>query len=107
MNPTKYDVEPNHWETIRSYVATYPDGDKVGACDVRVQIGKVEEEGVVYWFVRTHELGGGPDEGSSDSCASREEAECDAHELADCQDEAEPGEDAKAYLVRRKAEDSE
>jgi hypothetical protein len=95
---TKYDVES--WESVASYVATYPgrDDDDEGACDVDVQVG--DAAGV--WFVRTtDDAGGGDDSADHTIYASRDAAEAAAAELAWERDEAEPSEDAEDYLRRR------
>jgi hypothetical protein len=68
--PTKRDVY--RWETIGSYVATFPRGnDPDGACDVSVEIGSSHG----LWFIRTVDDTWGPDLAPSGFFRSREEAE--------------------------------
>lgn len=79
--PTKADVL--RWETVDGYVATFPNGDTDGACDVEVQVG----EAGGLWFLRTQDDAGGSDNADDEAYASREAAEKAAEALVAAEDE--------------------
>lgn len=93
-------ADVTRWETVASYVATFPSDGEEGACDVEVQIG--EAQGV--WFVRTSDDAGGSDDAPDTGYASRVEAANAAEAFAANAQEAEEGEDAGDYLRRQKEE---
>lgn len=93
-NASKSDVMS--WESVASYVSTFPSDDGEGACDVDVQIG--ETNGV--WFVRTRDDAGGSDEADDNTYDSREDADAAAEALADELGEGLAGEDSEGYLRR-------
>lgn len=96
---TKTEVE--NWETVGTYVYTYPSGDDFdGACDVEVQIGEVGGT----WFIRTTDNAGGSDDADDTGYASEKDARKVAVALAQESTEGEPGEDAAAYLKRKLGE---
>lgn len=86
------------WESVASYVATFPDVDREGACDVRVQVGRADDR---RWYVRTGDDAGGGHEVQDGIYATRAEAVDTAEDLALARDEALDGEDAEAYLARQ------
>jgi hypothetical protein len=87
------------WESVASFVSTFPSDDGEGACDVDVQIG--ETDGV--WFIRTTDDAGGSDDADDTAYESRDEAEAAAEALADDHDEGD-GESAEDY--RRAADEA-
>lgn len=86
------------WDTIASYVATYPSDGEDGACDVRVEIAE-SEHGV--WYLRTDDDAGGSDECDATAYATREAAVEAAEAYAADANEGDVGEDADAYLARK------
>lgn len=84
------------WESVASYVSTFPSDDGEGACDVEVQIG--ETNGV--WLVRTQDDAGGSDDADDTEYATRDEAESAAEEFAANADEGNGNDDAEGYLRR-------
>lgn len=93
---TKDEVDSD-WESVASYVATFPSDDGEGACYVEVQIGEVGG----HWFVRTKDDAGGSDECDGTSYPSRSKAESAAEDFAGEHNEAEAGEDAADYVKRQ------
>lgn len=89
-----------NWETVASYVATFPADDGEGACDVSVQIG----EAGGAWFVRTSDDSGGSDDASDESYPSEDAARAAAEAFAAEHTEGEGGEDAADYLTRQTRE---
>lgn len=98
MISTKSDVR--NWETVATYVATYPDGDDEGACDVSVQIG----EAGGLWYLRTTDDAGGSDDCDDTANPTREAAVEAAEAFAASSDEAPDDDDAEAYLARLRDE---
>lgn len=86
------------WDSVASYVATYPDTDGEGACDVDVQVGKGLDG---RWYLRTRDDAGGSDDAGDGSYATEEEAVASAQAMADERTEARPGEDAADFLARQ------
>lgn len=86
------------WETVASYVATFPNGDDDGACDVSVQIGQGLDG---QWYMRTEDDAGGDDSCDATGYDSRDEAVEAAEAFAEENNEAEDGEDAEDYLARQ------
>jgi len=82
------------WESVASFVSTFPSDDGEGACDVDVQIG----EAGGLWFVRTRDDAGGSDDAENTAHATREDAEAAADALATECNEAAEGESAEDYL---------
>lgn len=105
---SKRDV--SSWETVDTYVATYPSDAEDGACDVEAQVGRAG--GSAYgdgwhgwWYIRTHDDAGGSDDSDDLTAYPTEEAARAAAEgLAAERHEGEDGEDAEAYLDRKTAE---
>lgn len=95
LGATKDSVD--RWESIASYVATFPADDGEGAADVNVQIG--EAAGV--WFMRTNDDAGGSDEADDTAYDTREAAEAAAEAFAAEHDEGDGEEDAEGYLRAR------
>ena len=94
--PTPSDADKDdvtQWETVATYVCTFPDGDGEGACNVEVQIGQTQ--GV--WFVRTDDDAGGGDDADDTAYATEEEARAAAEKLAAALDEG-AGQSAESYL---------
>jgi len=85
------------WETVATFVATYPSDDGEDACDVEVQIG--ESDGA--WFVRTRDDAGGSDDADDTAYADRDAAETAAEEFAAERDESDGYEDAESYMRTR------
>jgi len=85
------------WNTEACYVATFPSDDGEGACDVEVQIGEAGGR----WYLRTTDDGGGSDECDDTSYATEEAAAAAAEEFATDSNEADEGENAEDYLLRR------
>ena len=96
--PTKDDVRS--WDTAATYVATFPNGDEDGACDVEVQVGAAGG----LWFIRTRDDAGGNDEADGVAYAIEEDAREAAQAYADDHNEACDGEDAEDYLAGEQAE---
>lgn len=92
---TKADVLS--WETVATFVCTYPDGDSDGACDVEVQIGRSGGG----WYLRSQDDAGGSDDCDDTAYDTEEEAREAAEEFAESNNEAEEGEDAEKYLARQ------
>lgn len=92
--PGKDDVAS--WDTEATYVATFPENDDEGACDVEVQVGEAGGS----WYLRTRDDAGGSDDAGDTAYASEEAARAAARAYAEDRDEAQPGEDAEAYLAR-------
>jgi len=90
----------SRWETVATYVSTYPSDDGEGACDVEVQIG--ETGGV--WFVRSRDDAGGSDEADDTMYSTEDDAYEAAESLAAEQDESDGADNAEEYL--RKATES-
>ena len=84
------------WESVASFVATFPDGEGEGATDVSVQIGESEGEGA--WFVRTSDDAGGSDDADDTAYTTRDAAAVAAEELAEKMDEGDGAPDAESYL---------
>ena len=91
--PSKDEV--GEWESVAYFVATFPDGDGEGACDVSVEIG--ESDGV--WFVRTRDDAGGEDDADDSAYETRDEAVAAAEEFAEEHDESDGASDAESYLL--------
>lgn len=85
------------WDTVTTYVATFDNGKREGACDVEVQIG----EAYGAWFLRTADKGGGADDAEETTYDSEDEARDAAEEFAADRHEGEDGEDAQDYLARQ------
>lgn len=87
------------WNTIASYVLTFPDDSPSGegACDVEVQVGGAAG----LWFVRTRGDAEGSDEADDTAYVTEEEAEQAAEAFAAKNNEAADGEDAEDYLRRQ------
>lgn len=89
------------WDTVATFVATFPDGDTDGACDVEIQAGQGTGG---QWYLRTRDDAGGCD----DLDATAYDCEASAREAAEAHaaaaSEAEDGEDAEGYLRRRAEE---
>lgn len=88
------------WETVATYVHTYPDGNSDGACDVEVQIGEAGGS----WYLHTRDDAGGADEAGDTAYATEDAARAAAEAYADERHEAQTGEDAEGYLARRLSE---
>jgi hypothetical protein len=88
---TKNDVK--NWETVATYVSTFPDG----ACDVSVQVGSCAG----IWFVRTTDDAGGSDEFGDKFFHIDQQAVYAAVNFAKEHDEAEDGETAEEYLEEK------
>lgn len=91
-NASKSDVMS--WESVASFVATFPSDDGEGATDVSVEIG--ETDGV--WFLRTRDDAGGSDDADDTAYETRDEAIAAAEALAEEMDEGDGAPDAEAYL---------
>lgn len=98
MISTKSDVR--NWETVATYVATYPSDDVAGACDVSVEIG----EAGGLWYLRTTDDAGGSDDCDDTSYETREAAAEAAEAFAAANDEAPDDDDATAYVARLRDE---
>jgi len=98
--PSKDEV--SDWETVTTYVSTFPADDGEGACDVEVQIG--EDEGV--WFLRTQDDAGGSDDADDTQYASEAEARSAAEAFAKQNDEGN-GASAEDYIRSQREERAE
>lgn len=88
--------EADDWETVTTYVATYPTDYEDGACDVEVQVGE-DDDGV--WYIRTRDDAGGSDDAPDTAYDSRDDAVSAAEEFAEANDEGDgEGDDAEDYL---------
>jgi hypothetical protein len=85
------------WETVATYVLTFADGDREGACDVEVQIGEVSGS----WFVRTRDDAGGSDECSGKAYETEAAATEAAEAFADEHDESDGAASAEDYLTNQ------
>jgi hypothetical protein len=85
------------WETVATYVSTFPDGDTNGACDVEVQIGRSGGG----WYLQSKDDAGGSDDCDDTAYETEEAARAAAEEYASENHEGEEGEDAEKYLVRQ------
>lgn len=94
LDPDKSDVDD--WETVTTYVATFPADDGEGACDVEVQVGTAHGA----WFIRTTDDGGGSDDAPDTAYATRGEAVTAAEEFAEEHDEGN-GRTAEDYLYKK------
>lgn len=96
INPeTKADV--TKWENAASFVSTFPNGERDGACDVTVQIGRSGGG----WYLRSTDDAGGADVCDDTSYDSKGEALEAATEVAENNEEGNAGENAKEYLTRQ------
>jgi len=92
------------WESVTSYVSSYPDQDRsdgVSACDVEVMVGEDDDHD---WYIRTQDDAGGSDDAGEDTYPDRDEAVEAAEALAVSETDADEDEDAAAYLRRRTEE---
>lgn len=87
-------------EPVATYVATFPDGDGEGACDVTVSVGRFGN----VWAVVTSDDAGGATEVQDEVWPSHDAAVEAAEDLAVGQDESDGDEDAAGYLARLLAE---
>lgn len=85
------------WETVATYVSTFPDGDGTGACDVEVQIGRSGGG----WYLQSKDDAGGSDDCDDTAYETEEAAREAAEEFASENHEADEGEDAEKYLARQ------
>jgi hypothetical protein len=85
------------WETVATYVSTFPNGDTNGACDVEVQIGRSGGG----WYLQSKDDAGGSDDCDGTAYETEEAAREAAEEFASENDEGEAGEDAEKYLARQ------
>lgn len=75
---SKDDVSPRSWETVTTFVATFPTEDGEGESVVEVQVG----EGRGAWFVRTRDNDGGSDEAEDTAHPTYEAAVAAAKAMA-------------------------
>ena len=59
------------WETVASFVTTFPDGDSTGACDTEVQIGRSGGG----WYLQTKDDAGGSDDCDDTAYETEDEAQ--------------------------------
>jgi len=84
-----------NWDTVATYVVTYPDDFGESAEDCVVQIGEDEDDGA--WYLRTCNEAGESDDAPNGAYDSRDAAEAAAEALARSLDEADSA-DAETYL---------
>lgn len=89
------------WETVGTYVYTFPSDGGDDACDVSVQVGT---DGAM-WYVRTADDAGGSDDYSDAPYSTRDAATEAAIVFATDADEGE-GYDAAGLVEAREAEDA-
>jgi len=85
------------WEKAASFVRTFPNDDREGACDVGIQIGRSGGG----WYLQSSDNAGGPDVFDDTAYDSKGEALEVAQDIAKTENEANEGEDAAEYLVRQ------
>jgi hypothetical protein len=106
----KDSIRTGGWATVATYGSTFPDGDGVGACDVKVQIGECDSR----WYLRTTDDAGGSDECDSTPYASERDATTAAQAYAEEHDECDGlsaddwlDREATAAIEAGKSEDGE
>lgn len=82
--PTKSDVGERGWETVSTFVATFPTEEGEGEATVEVQVGEAAEGA---WFIRTRDDAGGSDDADDTAYPTRKAAEVAAADYAKSHDE--------------------
>jgi hypothetical protein len=85
------------WVSVASFVSTFPNGDRDGACDVAIQVGRSGGG----WYLRSINDAGGDDDCDDTAYKSKGEAIAAAQVFAEANNKGNAGENASAFLTRQ------